>query len=82
MANGCMRTLRVLYNHARKSARAMPAENPVFAVDWNPGGHRDIGLELEGIPTWFDQLYPMRRKLHLFLLLSGSRPEVIKQAKR
>lgn len=86
MANGCMRTLRAVYNHARKSARAMPAENPVFAVDWNPEGRRDSGLGLEDMPAWFDQLRaldnPLRRELHLFLLLSGSRPEVIKQAKR
>ena len=86
MANGCMRTLRAVYNHARKSARAMPAENPVFAVDWNPEGRRDSGLGLEDMPAWFDQLRalenPLRRELHLFLLLSGSRPEVIKRAKR
>lgn len=86
MANGCMRTLRAIYNHARKSARAMPAENPVFAVDWNPEGRRDSALGLEDLPAWFDQLRdlenPLRRELHLFLLLSGSRPEVIKQAKR
>lgn len=86
MANGCMRTLRAVYNHARKSARAMPAENPVFAVNWNPEGRRDSGLGLEDMPAWFDQLRalenPLRRELHLFLLLSGSRPEVIKRAKR
>ena len=35
IANGCMRSLRAIYNHARKTARSLPAENPVTAVDWN-----------------------------------------------
>jgi integrase len=86
MANGCMRTLRAVYNHARKSGRAVPAENPVFAVDWNTESRRNSGLGLMDLPKWFDQLRmidnPLRRELHLFLLLSGSRPEVIKQAQR
>ena len=85
IANGCMRTLRAIYNHARKSARGLPAENPVFAVDWNPEHRRDTGMGLQDLPRWFSQLReienPVRRELHLFLLLSGSRPEVIKQAK-
>ena len=85
MANGCMRTLRAVYNHARKAARGLPPENPVFAVDWNPEQRRDSGLGPDDLPTWFDQVRrldnPLRRELHLFLLLSGSRPEVIKSAK-
>jgi len=85
MANGCMRTLRAVYNHARRSARDLPTENPVFAVDWNPERRRDSGMGLEDLPNWFEQLQkltnPIRRELHLFLLLSGSRPEVIKTAK-
>ena len=85
MANGCMRTLRAIYNHARKSARDLPTENPVFAVDWNPERRRDSGMGLEDLPAWFEQLQkltnPVRRELHLFLLLSGSRPEVIKTAR-
>ncbi|MEH6759458.1 MAG: integrase family protein [Parasphingorhabdus sp.] len=85
MANGCMRTLRAIYNHARKSARDLPTENPVFAVDWNPERRRDSGMGPEDLPSWFEQLQkianPVRRELHLFLLLSGSRPEVIKTAR-
>ncbi len=85
IANGCMRTLRAIYNHARKSARGLPAENPVFAVDWNPEHRRETGMGLQDLPKWFSQLRtlenPLRRELHLFLLLSGSRPDVIKQAK-
>lgn len=44
LANGCMRTLRAIYNHARKTARQLPAENPVSlrrsggrALLWRPG---------------------------------------------
>jgi Arm DNA-binding domain len=44
LANGCMRTLRAIYNHARKTARQLPAENPVSAVDWNQEKRRDTGL--------------------------------------
>ena len=85
MANGCMRSLRAIYNHARKSARGLPNENPVFAVDWNPESRRDSGMGTDDLPLWFEQLRaldnPIRRELHLFLLLSGSRPEVIKRSK-
>jgi len=28
IANGCMRSLRAIYNHARKTARSLPAEKP------------------------------------------------------
>lgn len=83
MANSCMRTFRAIYNHARKSARSLPAENPVFAVDWNPEKRRDTGLGPDDLPAWFDQLRgldnPLRRELHLLILLSGSRPDPIKK---
>lgn len=85
MANCCMRTLRAIYNHARKAARGMPTENPVFAVDWNPEYRRDTGLGTADLLSWFGQVRalenPLRCEMHLFLLLSGSRPEVIKRAK-
>lgn len=85
MANGCMRSFRAIYTHARKSARALPAENPVFAVDWNPEKRRDSGMGPKDLPAWFQQCWaidnPVRRELHLFLLLSGSRPDAIKRAR-
>src|SRR6266852_8372268 len=37
IANGSMRTLRAIYNHARKANRSLPADNPVNAIDWNGG---------------------------------------------
>jgi integrase len=85
IANGCMRTLRAIYNHARKAARGLPPDNPVSAVDWNPERRRDTGLGLADLGGWFNELAafanPVRREFHLFLLLSGHRPEAIKGAR-
>ena len=84
MANGCMRTLRAIYNHARKSCRTLPAENPVNALDWNAERRRDTALGMKELPGWFVEaraLFPLRREFHLFLILSGSRPSAIKQAR-
>lgn len=85
MANACMRTLRAIYNHARKYARVLPAENPVFAIDWNLEHRRDSGMGVKDLSGWFAQLAkienPIRREMHLFMLLSGSRPEAIKTAR-
>jgi hypothetical protein len=84
MANGAMRTLRAIYNHARKTCRKLPAENPTFAVDWNPEERRDTALGLRDLPGWFEQAAamrnPVRREFHLFTLLSGCRPEALKLA--
>lgn len=85
IANGCMRTLRAVYNHARKAARALPADNPVSAVDWNAEHRRDTALGLADLSGWFGELAafdnPVRREFHLFLLLSGHRPDAIKRAR-
>lgn len=85
IANGCMRTLRAIYNHARKSARSLPAENPVSAVDWNAEHRRDTALGLPDLREWFAQLAalknPIRREFHLFLMLSGHRPDAIKKVR-
>lgn len=85
IANGCMRTLRAVYNHARKTARSLPPENPVLAVDWNVEHRRDTALGLGELDDWFAQLNalsnPLRREFHLFLLLSGHRPDAIKKVR-
>jgi integrase len=82
IANGAMRSLRAIYNHARKTCRQLPAENPTFAVDWNPERRRDTALGVRDLPGWFEQLAafpnPIRREFHLLTLLSGSRPEALK----
>jgi hypothetical protein len=44
IANGSMRTLRAIYNHARKSNKSLPADNPVNAIDWNGEQRRDTGM--------------------------------------
>jgi integrase len=85
IANGCMRSLRAIYNHARKTARSLPADNPTQAIDWNVEHRRDTAMGLRDLPAWFAQAAalenPVRREFHLFLLLSGSRPDPIKRAK-
>jgi hypothetical protein len=77
IANGCMRSLRAIYNHARKAVRSLPAENPVTAVDWNSEKRRNTALGLNELSPWVGQLRaldnPIRREFHWFLLLSGSR---------
>jgi hypothetical protein len=51
-ANGCMRTLRAIYNHAwKKNKRLLPPENPIDAVDWNPEYRRNTAMGLKDLPT-------------------------------
>jgi integrase len=84
-ANNAMRTLRAVYNHARKTARILPADNPTFGVDWNPQHRRDTAMGAHDLPRWFTEAgrlrHPIRREFHLFLLLSGSRPGALMEAK-
>ncbi len=84
IANGAMRSFRAIYNHARKSARSLPAENPVLAVDWNPERRRNTAMGVADLAGWWKELQaldnPLRREFHLFLLFSGSRPDPIKRA--
>ena len=84
-ANGAMRTLRAIYNHARKSHRELPPENPTLAVDWNREKRRDTAMGIEDLPAWFVQArlirHPVRREFHLMTLLSGSRPGALLQAR-
>jgi integrase len=85
IANGSMRSLRAIYNHARKTSRWLPVENPVIAVDWNSEKRRNTALGLAELSSWIDDLRalenPIRREFHLFLLLSGSRPDALKHAR-
>jgi hypothetical protein len=66
IANSCMRTLRAVYNYARKVARTLPADNPVSAIDWNAKHRRNTALVLSDLEEWFTQLAalknPVRRK--------------------
>ncbi|MET4175394.1 integrase [Bradyrhizobium sp. LA6.12] len=85
MANGSMRTLRAIYNHARKTNRSLPSDNPADAVDWNEEERRNTGMGSADLKGWFAQLAaldnPVRREFHLFTLLCGSRPTALQEAK-
>ncbi|WP_426436975.1 integrase arm-type DNA-binding domain-containing protein [Bradyrhizobium genosp. P] len=83
IANGAMRSLRAVYNHARKTNTDLPATNPVCAIDWNKEHRRNTGMGLNDVGNWLKELYvldnPLRREFHLFTLLSGSRPTALKK---
>ncbi|MCK1572878.1 integrase arm-type DNA-binding domain-containing protein [Bradyrhizobium sp. 174] len=85
MANGSMRTLRAIYNHARKTNRSLPRDNPADAIDWNQEERRNTGMGTGDLKGWFLELAkldnPIRREFHLFTLLCGSRPTALQQAK-
>jgi integrase len=83
IANGSMRTLRAIYNHARKANKSLPADNPVNAIDWNGEKRRDTGMGTSDLKAWFAELAaldnPIRREFHLFTLLSGCRPTALQE---
>ncbi len=85
IANGSMRTFRAIYNHARKTNRDLPADNPVDSVDWNHEKRRNSGMGLADLKAWFVEAAkldnPIRREFHLFTLLSASRPAALKEAR-
>jgi hypothetical protein len=83
IANASMRTLRAIYNHARKINKSLPLDNPADAIDWNREERRDTGMSPEDLKEWFIDLAaidnPVRRELHLFTLLSGSRTTALQE---
>jgi site-specific recombinase XerD len=85
IANGALRTLRAIYNHARKTNRKLPSDNPADAVDWNEEKRRDTGMGASDLKGWFLELAaldnPVRREFHLFTPLSGSRPTALQDIK-
>jgi site-specific recombinase XerD len=85
IANGSMRTLRAIYNHARKANKKLAPDNPADAVDWNEEKRRDTGMGLSDLKGWFSELAamdnPVRREFHLLTLLSGSRPTALQEIK-
>lgn len=85
IANGSMRTLRAIYNHARKTNRSLPRDNPADAVDWNQEERRNTGMGTGDLKGWFLELAnlesPIRREFHLLTLLCGSRPTALQQAR-
>lgn len=85
IANGAMRSLRAIYNHACKANLDLPRVNPVTAVDWNAERRRDTGMGASSLAAWFVELGKLnnvvRREFHLLTLLSGSRPAALKSVK-
>jgi integrase len=85
IANGAMRSLRAVYNHARKTNLDLPPVNPVTAIDWNTEQRRDTGMGIGDMAPWFAELTtltnPIRREFHLMTLLSGSRPTALKNVR-
>jgi site-specific recombinase XerD len=85
IANGSMRSLRAVYNHARKSNTELPPVNPVTAIDWNKERRRNTGMGMNDIGGWLKELHalpnPLRREFHLLTLLSGSRPTALKNVR-
>ena len=83
IANGSMRTLRAIYNHARRANKSLPADNPVNAIDWNGEKRRDTGMGTSDLKGWFGELAaldnPIRREFHLLTLLSGCRPTALQE---
>jgi integrase len=85
IANGAMRSLRAIYNHARKSNTDLPPVNPVTAIDWNREIRRNTGMGMNDVGAWLKELHalpsPLRREFHLLTLLSGSRPTALKNVR-
>lgn len=85
IANGAMRSLRAVYNHARKTHPDLPPVNPVTAIDWNTEERRNTGMGTGAMVPWFAELTalanPVRREFHLMTLLSGSRPTALKNVR-
>jgi integrase len=59
--------------------------NPVSIVDFNPEKRRQTGMGPQDLGVWHAQLMrlpnPVRREFHLFMLLSGSRPDALSKAR-
>ena len=85
IANGSMRSLRAVYNHARKSNTDLPPVNPVSAIDWNKEHRRKTGMGANDISGWRRELRamdnPLRREFYLLTLFSGSRPTALKKVR-
>jgi integrase len=85
IANGSMRSLRAVYNHAQKGNPDLPSVNPVTAIDWNKERRRNTGMGTNDVGGWLKELHalpnPLRREFHLLTLLSGSRPTALKSVR-
>jgi integrase len=78
MANAWARSISAVYRHARKRIDRTLPEAPTVAVSLNKEHRRNTALAPDEIPEWNRQRLalsnPVRREMHLFILLSGMRP--------
>lgn len=87
IANRALKTLRTIYLHARKTRmeKGLPAELPTDACLFNTEERRNGGMAQSELGPWNKQRLaldsPIRREYHLFMLLSGSRPDALRRAK-
>lgn len=86
-ANHAMRALRATYRYALKKQldRGLPLTNPVASVDFNTEHRRKRVVARSALAGWHKQLRalgsPVREEFHMFMLLSGSRPDALKKAR-
>jgi Arm DNA-binding domain len=79
-ANGTMRFARAVWNHAKDELETagLPERNPFRSGKlFHKEKARDTGMGAADLPAWWAQLQalsnPIRREVHLFMLLSGLR---------
>lgn len=86
-ADMVMKGLRVMYRFAKASNRAakLPADLPTSDVQWFNAPPKQKAIAPEDYPEWYRQLRalpnPVRQEFHLFTLLSGMRPEALREAR-
>jgi integrase len=88
-ANGLMRTLRAVWNTARKEDEELPAD-PTLAVEWNPESRRDAAIPLAKLPKWFEEVSGLEgskraeqlRDFYLLTLLTGLRRRTVTPIRR
>lgn len=87
-ANGCMRFARAVWNFAKNELETpgLPELNPFRAGKlYHRERARETGMGAKDLPAWWSQLQrlsnPIRRELHLFMLLSGLRKQDVLTAR-
>jgi integrase len=75
-ANSVMRTLRAVWNRARRQHREL-AEAPTVNVDWNEEKPRTAVITVDDLPKWWLGLQgiqnPIRRDFYIWTLFTGCR---------
>jgi integrase len=87
-AQGVMRVLSAVYGYMLDQDDKLPAASPLRRLKSSMDQkRRQTGLAASELAAWARELHakgevnPIRRELHLFLALSGARPEPIKSAR-